>query len=196
LTTDGNSYCKCYTGTCDASGDAASFDVYSIENICYWTSAIPVHTASDCANSAETTMNDGVDASVVTFSANWNEALCHYECQEHQSKNFANTEVVITAPDCLGFSIDSNSGDCNLYYNGACSKSEAGTADTKNYLAMSGFIEIPFITLDTCTHLHEFEQDPVKVAACKEHSDEDTCESEGDCYYLKHASSECFGSEY
>jgi acetyltransferase-like isoleucine patch superfamily enzyme len=80
LTTDGSSHCACYNGLCADTGTGAAFDVYSIENICYWTSATPVYTASDCANSAETTINGGLTepTTSLTFAANWDEALCHF----------------------------------------------------------------------------------------------------------------------
>jgi hypothetical protein len=54
LSTDAGTigHCKCFTGTCAATGAAATFNVFSVENICYWTLPTTVHYDSDCANSA------------------------------------------------------------------------------------------------------------------------------------------------
>jgi hypothetical protein len=206
LSTDAGTigHCACYTGLCAATGSAATFDVYSVENICYWTKPLLVHENSDCANSAQATVNGGLDLAVttVTYAADWDLALCHYQCQEQSSKYFANTMFSITSPDCLGFSIDSATGNCNLYYNGVCTKSATDAKPTHTYYAISGFLEIPFITTDTCTHLHEYEEDAIKVAACKEHTTLATCKSQKDsggvlnnCYYLKYDQFECGGTE-
>jgi hypothetical protein len=78
-----------------------------------------------------------------------------------------------------------------LYYNGVCTKDSSADSGS-TYYAISGFIEEPFITLTTCTHLKVLEQDAKLVAACKEHGSSDitACKAEsyvassgGDCYY-------------
>jgi hypothetical protein len=66
-------------------------------------------------------MNGHANApSELTFATNWDMQLCHYQCQENSSKYFTNTMFNVNSPDCLGFSFDSNTNTCNLYYNGVC----------------------------------------------------------------------------
>jgi hypothetical protein len=147
-------------------------------------------------------MNAGLSepTTQLTFSTNWDVQSCHWECQENSSRNFASTAVDVDYPDCLGFSITDPGGDCKLYYNGVCTKDASATANTK-YYAITGFIEKPFVTADTCTHLKVLEQDAKLVAACKEHTSDSTgaaCKAEsyvsssgGDCYYEIHDRATC-----
>lgn len=93
-------------------------------------------------------MNGHANApTALTFATNWDVQLCHYQCQENSSKYFANTMFNVDSPDCLGFSLDSNtgtdsnSGTCYLYYNGACTKSADGTKTGFTYYTISGFLE-------------------------------------------------------
>jgi hypothetical protein len=93
-----DSFCYCYTGFCAHVGVDTTKSLYSLENICYWTTPLEVHADSDCANSAESTMNAGLSqpTTQLTFSTNWDIQSCHYECQENSRRNFASTAVAVT----------------------------------------------------------------------------------------------------
>jgi hypothetical protein len=78
-TAGSSGFCYCYTGACDVSGSAAAKNVFSIENVCYYTTPRQVHASSDCSNAA--TVNAGIDAALITFATNWDLYTCHWECQ-------------------------------------------------------------------------------------------------------------------
>jgi hypothetical protein len=55
--------------------------------------------------------------------------------------------------------------------------SGSAVAASTNY-AKVWFNEAPFTTVDTCTHQTMFNDDALKVAACKGHTTETACEAE------------------
>jgi hypothetical protein len=58
------------------------------------------------------------------------------------------------------------------------------------------FKEAGYTSVDTCTHQKYFDEDAVKVAACKVHTTESTCEAEGTngiCYYKVFENTLCNG---
>jgi hypothetical protein len=54
--------CKCLrTAVCVAGDPAdANNDVYSVENPCYWTAPLLVHTETTCENISEMNLDDGM----------------------------------------------------------------------------------------------------------------------------------------
>jgi hypothetical protein len=81
-------FCFCWTGDCVPAGSDTDYNLYSIEDLCYWTTPLELFDG-DCFKipsvTSDTysaiTKNDGIDAAFTTFNANWNVQSCHWECQ-------------------------------------------------------------------------------------------------------------------
>jgi hypothetical protein len=137
---------------------------------CYWTSTTNTIATTNCGNTgdaynpvADTTM------STTTTTIVYDIYSCHWECQN--------------AASCQSFSFETGSAVCVLY-DAACTAT-GGDSTTTNY-AKSFFDEAGFTTDGICTHQKYFDEEPLKVTACKEHATETNCEAEGTngkCYY-------------
>jgi hypothetical protein len=176
---------------CPGSTAASSlWDVYEVENPCYWSTPLSVNTGSKCGNEGATTewgtltpTTTHLYTDPVAGGTTYSSSSCHYLCQNR--------------PNCLGYYV-TDTNTCILVDNGVCTK----TTDASNtYYAISGFKERAFTTTATCTHMSVYEEDAKLVGDCKEHTDEGACEAEsndvaahnGDCFYVKFDGNTCGG---
>jgi hypothetical protein len=117
------------------------------------------HTDTNCGavaapNAVTTTTISSSTTTIVSTMLN-----CHWECQNTAS--------------CKTFSFNTDTNTCTLH-TATCKLT--GTDTNTSHFAKNWFEEAGFETLDVCTHQSYFDQDPLKVAACKEHSTEANCE--------------------
>jgi hypothetical protein len=81
--------CTCYREAQCVAGGAEDLnnDVYTVENPCYWTEPLLVHTDSTCENISEMNLDDGMYGSGTQFAMDYTSHTytlnqCHQLCQE------------------------------------------------------------------------------------------------------------------